>query len=52
MNGKPHFYRTFGYWSCKCDGFSGAGYSVRQAFESMARTRLWWLQNMGLTLDT
>lgn len=51
MNGKPHFYKTFGYWSCKCDGFTGSGYNVAQAFESMAKIRRWWWGAMDLMLD-
>jgi hypothetical protein len=47
MTGKPHFYMTFGYWNCKCDGFHGSDYSMKGAAESMLKHKRFWMRTIG-----
>lgn len=52
MNGKPHLYMKYGYWNCNWNGLTGAGYSKRQALESLMKTKRFWEQTLGMSYDT
>lgn len=52
MNSKPHFYKKYGYWNCICDGLHGAGYSMRDAAESMFKQKRFWERTMNMSHET
>jgi hypothetical protein len=52
MNGKPHLYMKYGYWNCRWDGLTGAGYTQQQALESVLKHRRFWERTMEMSHET
>jgi hypothetical protein len=52
MNGKPHLYKKYGYWNCNWGGFSGAGYCMKGAIESMLKHKRFWERTMNMSHET
>lgn len=52
MVGKPHFYKTHGYWNCRCDGYHGSGWTVQAALEGVVRHMRWYVRVHGEQIGT
>jgi hypothetical protein len=52
MNGKPHFYMSYGYWNCVLDGLHGSGYTMKCAAESMLKLKRFWERTMDMSHET